>query len=309
VVTAEGLFGPALTYPDPDAQRRLSGLVGIDNIKTRLIREATTLLDPSELERWSQQHYGKVLPIVAEVKSRTSLIVLAGDVGTGKTELAESFADDIARNLEMQVTLYPLSLSARGKGAVGEMTTLLTGAFEVVSEAAKGCRDSNGKIRRGVMLLIDEADALAQSRDFAQMHHEDRAGVNALIRGIDAVRRQNLPVLTLMYTNRDAALDPAVIRRAAAILHFERPNEEQRREVIARALEGTRITSGDIDELVRLTGPHDERPCGCTYSDLRQRFIVEVMMDSLNVGPLHSERLIALAAEFNPTPPFGGAHD
>jgi hypothetical protein len=30
---------------------------------------------------------------------------------------------------------------------------------------------------------VDEGDALAQSRDLAQMHHEDRAGVNALIRG------------------------------------------------------------------------------------------------------------------------------
>jgi hypothetical protein len=78
-------------------------------------------------------------------------------------------------------------------GAVGEMTTLLTAAFEKVTDAAKGGRDSRGKIRSGVVLLVDEADALAQSRDLAEMHHEDRAGVNALIRGIDALGANGSP--------------------------------------------------------------------------------------------------------------------
>lgn len=309
MVTPEGLFGRALTYPDPDAQRRLASLVGIDTIKSGLIRQATTLLDPSVLERWSQQHYKTVLPVVAEVASRTPLVVLAGDVGTGKTELAESFADTIARDLGIQITLYPLSLSARGRGAVGEMTTLLTAAFEVVSDAARGGRDSRGNIRSGVILLVDEADALAQSRDLAQMHHEDRAGVNALIRGIDTLRRQRLPVLTIMCTNRDAALDPAVLRRAAAIFHFVRPNETQRRELIARELTGTGIRPDEIAELVRLTGARDGRAYGSTFSDLRQRFIVEAVLDALDHGPLRAERLIALAAEFVPTPPFGDAHN
>ena len=35
--------------------------------------------------------------------------------------------------------------------------------------------------RGAVILLVDEADALAQSREAAQMHHEDRAGVNAFL--------------------------------------------------------------------------------------------------------------------------------
>lgn len=70
------------------------------------------------------------------------------------------------------------------------------------------------------MLLIDEADALAQSRENAQMHHEDRAGVNAFIRGIDRIANQKLPAAVLMCTNRLKALDPAVQRRAAEVLTF-----------------------------------------------------------------------------------------
>ncbi len=307
MVTSDGLFGRVLEYPDPDAQRRLEALVGIDAIKASVIREAKTLLDPSALERWSTEHYKKILPVIAEVTGRTPLVVLGGDVGTGKTELAESFPDAVARDLGVPMTLYPLSLSARGRGAVGEMTTLLTAAFEKVTEAAKGGRDSKGNVRSGVVLLVDEADALAQSRDLAQMHHEDRAGVNALIRGIDTLRRQRLPVLTLMCTNRDTALDPAVLRRAAAIFHFARPNETQRRQLLERSLDGTDVSGEELDELVRLTGARDGHAYGCTFSDLRQRFLVEAVLDSLDRGPLRGEHLVALAAEFVATPPLGAS--
>ena len=304
-MTPDDLFGRVLEYPDPDAKKRLEGLVGIDSIKSSVIRETKTLLDPSVLERWSHEHYKKVLPIIEEVMDRTPLVVFAGDVGTGKTELAESFPDAVARDLGISLTMYPLSLSARGRGAVGEMTTLLSAAFAKVAEAAKGARDSKNKVRSGVLLLVDEADALAQSRDLGQMHHEDRAGVNALIRGIDTLRRQQLPVLTLMCTNREVALDPAVLRRAAAIFRFARPNDDQRRQLLERGLERTGIEGEDLDELVRLTGARDGRAYGCTFSDLRQRFLVEAVLDTLDRGPLRGEHLVALAAEFVPTPPFG----
>lgn len=309
-MTSDGLFGRVLGYPDPDSQRRLDALVGIDGNKARLIGEAKTLLDPAVLERWSIEHYQRVLPIVAEAMDRTPLVVLAGDVGTGKSELAESFPDAVARELGIDMTLYPVSLSARGRGAVGEMTTLVSAAFDrVVAAAEKAGRDSKGKVRHGFVLLVDEADALAQSRDLAQMHHEDRAGVNALIRGIDDLRRQRLPVLTVMCTNRDAALDPAVTRRAAAILRFARPTDEARRQLLERGLEGTGIGGEDLAELVRLTGPRDGRAYGCTFSDLRQRFLVEVVLDSLVRGPVRGEHLVAMAAEFVPTPPFGETNE
>ena len=42
-----------------------------------------------------------------------------GDVGTGKSALAESFGDDIARTIDIPVFLYRLSLASRGSGAVG----------------------------------------------------------------------------------------------------------------------------------------------------------------------------------------------
>jgi AAA+ superfamily predicted ATPase len=73
------------------------------------------------------------------------------------------------------------------------------------------------------------------------MHHEDRAGVNALIRGIDGMRTDRLPVLTILCTNRLDAIDPAVQRRAAAVEMFERPGQAQRAALLTHLLAGTLV--------------------------------------------------------------------
>lgn len=304
-MTADGLFADADEFPSDRARDRFAGLVGLDAIKGQLLAEARVLLDPDIVEAWSKRAHKKVIPAVADVIDRTPLVVLAGDVGTGKTELAETVGDPIARGLKVSVTLFPLSLSARGHGAVGEMTTLLTAAFQKVSEHAKAGRGRDGKLRHATILLIDEADALAQSRELAQMHHEDRAGVNALIRGIDALRRDRLPVLTIMCTNRVDAIDPAVRRRAASVLPFARPGEDERRELLMRSFDGVGINDRDLNEVVRLTGAVGGREYGCTYSDLRQRFVPAAVLGGVDSGePITGAQLIDIASAFAPTRPF-----
>ena len=125
-MSAEGLFAAVEEFPNERAHERYDALVGLDSIKRQLITEGRVLLDPTIVEAWSKQAHKTVIPAVADVVDRTPLVVLAGDVGTGKTELGETVGDAISRELGVPVTLYPLSLSARGHGAVGEMTTLLT---------------------------------------------------------------------------------------------------------------------------------------------------------------------------------------
>ena len=304
------LFSNVAEFPDPAAQIRLANLVGIDEIKRQVIAEAMLLLDPSTVEKWSIKYHGEVFRAVDEVKQRTPLLVFDGDVGTGKTELAETFADAVARTMRIDVTLYSLSLSNRGKGAVGEMTSLLTSAFAEVSSTASKARDQNGQVRRGVVLLVDEADALAQSRELTQMHHEDRAGVNALIRGIDQLRNDQLPVLTLLCTNRIGALDPAVLRRAAGVFQFARPNDVLRRQLLEALLQGIGVSDLEMDKLVSLTSATASRAYGCSYSDLRQRLVPQAVLDAMSSDvPLTGKLLIEHAETFEPTRPFGTIDD
>ena len=112
------------------------------------------------------------------------------------------------------------------------------------------------------------------------MHHEDRAGVNALIRGIDDLRAAQLPVLTILCTNRLNAIDPAVRRRAAAVHEFARPTDAQRAELLRRLLAGTKVTDEDIARLVAVTGESEERSYGFTFSDLRQKYVPTLVMSA-----------------------------
>lgn len=304
-MSEEQLFAQVVEYPDPEAQVRLAALVGIDVVRDRLVTEARLLIDPSAVVEWSERQHGTVIRAATEVATRTPLIVLAGDVGTGKTELAETFADAVARSLRIEMTLYSLSLSARGKGIVGEMTTLIAAAFATVAQAGRAYRSSGGRVRRAVILLIDEGDALAQSREIGQMHHEDRAGVNALIRGIDELRQAGLPVLTVLCTNRPGAIDPAVRRRAAAMFFLERPNDAQRESLLIDLLTGVHLDPQELNALVEATGPTDQREYGFTYSDIRQRVVPEAVLDAMSRDvPLTPKVVLEKAQTLEPTRPF-----
>ena len=157
-----------------------------------------------------------------------------------------------------------------------------------------------------VILLIDEADALAQSRELGQMHHEDRAGVNALIRGVDDFATGNLPAIVVMCTNRLEALDPAVRRRAAATFTFTRPNDTQRQAFLKPVLEELGFTDHQIQTLVTATGATHGRAYGYTYSDLYQRLVPAGVLAAYPDRALTTELLLDAAATIEPTPPFSG---
>jgi SpoVK/Ycf46/Vps4 family AAA+-type ATPase len=299
-----GIFEEVREYPDPAAARRFASLVGVDAMKERLLKESRLLLDPESLSAWSTKHYRQRIRIVDFFRDRPPLFIFAGDVGTGKTILAETFGDAVAREANIGVTLYALSLTARGTGAVGEMTSLLSAAFAEVKVAAKRGTGRGNKRNFGVVLLIDEADALAQSRELGQMHHEDRAGVNALIRGVDDLAAGNLPVIVVMCTNRLDALDPAVRRRAAVTFTFTRPNESQRTAFLKPVLEELGFTSQQIRSLVVATGEMHGRPYGYTYSDLAQRLLPGLLLAAYPLSPITFELAKEVIEQHPPTPPF-----
>ena len=113
-----GIFEEVRQCPDPTAARRFASLVGLDEMKERLLKEARLLLDPESLAAWSTKHHRRKTKIIDFFRDRPPLFIFAGDVGTGKTILAETFGDAVAREADIGVTLYALSLNARGTGAV-----------------------------------------------------------------------------------------------------------------------------------------------------------------------------------------------
>ena len=121
------------------------------------------------------------------------------------------------------------------------------------------------------------------------MHHEDRAGVNAFIRGVDRLANLRRPAAVIMCTNRFDALDPAVRRRAADILVFTRPNDKQRLAVVAPALHQLGFSEPQIEAVIRATGPRDKHGYGFTFSDLTQRLLPAIVLDVYPAGPVRSK--------------------
>lgn len=307
--SVDELFGPRQKFPDADIGSRLDTLIGLDEHQAVLSKFLGIAINPDGFAQWVARHHPQAESTLQTLLRRPPLAVLAGDVGSGKTVLAESVGHLVATEQGLPITLFPMSLSTRGQGRVGEMTQLITEAFEYVyADAKKGKRDS-GKPGRGVVLLVDEADALAQSREAAQMHHEDRAGVNAFIRGVDRLSEPRLPAAVIMCTNRLNALDPAIRRRAGEVLIFRRPDDTERRNVLAPLLEELGVDSKHITAIVTATGQRNGRTYGCSYSDLTQRLIPGIVMRAFPGNAVTGEAAVAAAQSIEPTPPFedGGA--
>jgi len=302
--TVDEIFERRIILPDFESQSRLSFLIGLDDHKKRLTKMLSLLVNPAGLKKWSEKYHPDAGELINIVLRRPPLIVLEGDVGSGKSELAETIGDSVARQQNIDITLFPMSLSTRGQGRVGEMTQLISTAFEHTVTEAKKLTDSSGNSRGAVILLVDEADALAQSRENSQMHHEDRAGVNAFIRGIDRIGNGKLPAAVIMCTNRLGALDPAIRRRAADILSFKRPNQVQRYAVLASPLKDLGFSEEEISSIVGITGNQNDREFGYTFSDLVQRLLPAIVLDAYPDQPINPSRAIEIAKQIIPTPPF-----
>lgn len=300
----EELFEDAINYPDVDMQERLSKLVGLDDKKEQISKMLGLLVNPNGIQKWGDKFHSSAKKAIDFVLRRPPLIILAGDVGSGKSELAFTIGDRVARQEKIEVTLFPLSLSTRGNGRVGQMTQLISGAFDHTIERAKKLKSASGNSRGAVILLVDEADALAQSREHSQMHHEDKAGVNAFIRGIDSLGNGKLPAAVIMCTNRAGALDPAIKRRAAEIFIFNRPSEKDRYAVLNDPLQELGLSKNDITEIVLLTGAQKDIDYGFTFSDLTLRLIPSIILDAYPNERVNGLRAIEIAKKIIPTKPF-----
>lgn len=299
-------FETERTYPDEASRALYERLVGLDEHKERLLMELEMLLYPQRLEAWSREHHGRVLRLCESYQSRVPLVLLEGDVGTGKTALAETVGDALARSTgsEGRVHLLKVNTQVRGTGQVGEMSELIVEAFAQAKEWAES------RPEEPVLLVIDEADALASSRDTQQMHHEDRAGLNTLLQRLDNLRLSKAPLAAIFITNRPDALDPAIRRRAALDLRFERPGDEERAQILKEAVPELELKRDELDKLTHLTGAEADKNGGLVFtaSDLTDRLLPGALRAAYaEKRPMQAEDLLQQAKRLRPTPEFGGS--
>ena len=294
-LTARDVLSNTETFPNRRAASRLSRLVGLDKHIETLGRDLRLIFEPALARTWSQENYGIVIPAVELVEEAVPLIVFEGDVGTGKTALAETIGHHVATTYEHGVHMVKMSTRVRGSGYVGEMGTLLAEAFEYV--------DALGR-RKGepLLFIVDEADSVLTSRVSEQHHHEDKSGVNTILQHLDGLRTSSSQVAVIAITNRVGVLDAAVLRRATAVLRFDRPNCEQRRALLT-TLFARALTDAEVSVLVAASERAGDGDALLSYSDLALRFAVPAIRDAAWRGErLDAKALAATMRSLAPSP-------
>jgi hypothetical protein len=294
-------FSEIIRYPHAELGAHFDALVGLDTIKADVETKLILLLNPGTLESWVEHIYATNAPrrLLQTLRDRYPLLIFEGEVGSGKTALARSIGHRLAIRMKKELALFVVNAQVRGGGHVGELTQNIARAFAAAER-------SQEREQIPVILLIDEADALARARGGRQTHHEDDAGVNTLIQRIDRLRGR--PIAVIFATNLAQSLDAAILRRAIASYRFDRPDERQRLLMFARLLEGTDITAQDCEHLVHLTQPRvlpgfGETPHRYTYSDISQRIIPQAVEQAvLERQPLTPEHLSRAMTTMMPTP-------
>ena len=288
------IFESETPLPDDGLTAKARTLLGFEVRYARVRDQLRLLLDIGELGVWNKRHHDGKLALVALVAEQYPLVIFYGDVGTGKTATAECISNRLVADARAEDSiLFKLSNRVRGTGKVGEMSTLLSEAFQKVVQSA-------GRGRRAIM-VIDEGDSLAAARSQEQSHHEDKVAVNTLIQGIDDIRRFGGRVVTFLCTNRMTVLDPALQRRAAIIEEFKRPTPEERWQLLAMDLGALSLSGAQIAHLVDATGPRGGLP-GWTYSDIRTRLYPAALALAFPDGPLRFDHLQTVAAGMKPSP-------
>jgi len=120
------VFEQITDLPTRDLDKKAGKLLGFESRYQRIKKQLQMLLQPEELEIWSDIHHKKKLAILELLSDQYPLAIFYGDVGTGKTANAEAIANKLARDAKIEdAILFKLSNKVRGSGRVGEMGTLI----------------------------------------------------------------------------------------------------------------------------------------------------------------------------------------
>lgn len=288
------IFDSETPLPSDSLAKREKNLLGFETRYARVHDQLRLLLNVGALGEWNRKHHGGKLALCDLVSEQYPLAIFHGDVGTGKTAMAECIANRlVAEARSSDSIMFKLSNRVRGNGMVGEMGTLIAEAFRKVTLSA-------GKTRRAI-LIIDEADSLGASRAQTHSHHEDKVAVNTLIQGVDDLRQYGGRIVVILCTNRLSVLDPALRRRAAITEEFKRPSDAERQQLFQMDLAGLTLAPSQIAELTRLTSARANHP-SWTYSDIRTRLYPAALAKAYPDRGVSFADLTAVASSLHASP-------
>lgn len=222
----------------------------LDLVEIRAPEEIEMTLEDLVL---TEDQEGEILKVAKAIEHRDYLgdiglreigkLLFVGPPGTGKTTASRALAE------ELDLPFVEVKLSMITSQYLGETAKNVDKVFEVAKRLAP------------CVLFIDEFDFVAKTRR-SDEHAAIKRAVNTLLKSIDEVSLIRDDVLLIGATNHPDELDAAAWRRFDEIVHFPKPDEQMRREILEVITRRMTITSFDPGEIASKTE-------GLTGSDLR----------------------------------------
>ena len=195
--------------PSSQKEDGFAQFAGYDSIKNHVLE---TVILPVK----NPEVYDKITQVTREKfeSIRPRAILFSGPPGVGKTTMAKILAH------ETGFLLVYIPVESIMSAFYGESTRKLAYIFDVAASFAE----------RGIILFLDEIDALAMSRD-GNMFEATRRILSVLLRKIDGMEAKS-NYITIGATNRKTDLDEALLSRFDTILEFSLPNKQDIEKIL-----------------------------------------------------------------------------
>jgi SpoVK/Ycf46/Vps4 family AAA+-type ATPase len=176
------------------------------------------------------------------------LVLLSGPPGTGKSTLCQGLAQKVALALaprgattfvEIDPHAFPSDMLGEGPRAIQRLFS------DTLPELAAR--------RPHTVVLVDEIEALAVRRSSASFETNPvdvHRATDALLSGLDTLRKSSPQVLVLGTTNFSVAVDEAFLDRADLVLRLGLPDEETVAEILRQTITESAMVFPGMNALV-----------------------------------------------------------
>jgi SpoVK/Ycf46/Vps4 family AAA+-type ATPase len=176
------------------------------------------------------------------------LVLLSGPPGTGKSTLCQGLAQKVALALASRgaTTFVEIDPHAFPSDMLGEGPRAIQRLFsDTLPELAAR--------RPHTVVLVDEIEALAVRRSSASFETNPvdvHRATDALLSGLDTLRKSSPQVLVLGTTNFSVAVDEAFLDRADLVLRLGLPDEDTVAEILRQTIAESAMVFPGMNPLV-----------------------------------------------------------